>query len=61
MTQADEKKSSWWNWENLSTVIGPDGIQTSNEVRIESQVWGYLFLLVAVIFILFVLVPKLLK
>lgn len=56
-----EEKEGWFNIENLSAIIGPDGIQTSNEIALTRQTWVLFFLLFFVAFLLFVAIPRLWK
>lgn len=56
-----EEKEGWFNIENLSAIIGPDGIQTSNEIMLTRQTWVLFFLLFFVAFLLFVVIPRLWK
>lgn len=56
-----QSTGGWFDFKNIAAIIGPDGIQTSNEVELTRQTWIFLFLLIFVIFILFVVVPRTLK
>lgn len=50
-----------FNIENIANIIGPDGIQTSNEVMLTPQTWALLFAFILTIFLLFIVMPRFLK
>lgn len=37
MTQSNNQQPPAWNWQNISAILGPEGIQTSNQVGLDPK------------------------